>query len=205
MPTAVGNIYIYVKDTKGKPLTDAWVTFDSPYGVTRQTDYPDGKAIFYDIYAGTYLVVVQASGYLTYQGNVTVAVGQQTFTVQLQQSQPGMSTVTITVTGQGTTDPAPGQHSYDLGSTLYVTALSSAGWHYTKMKRNGVDWTTSNPGEFLNLATTEEIEVVFEQDTVPPPNGGGQPAPSGFPVLALVAIGVPLGLITLTYLLKKQK
>ena len=82
---------------------------------------------------------------------------------------PATSSVTITVTGQGTTDPAPGQHSYSLGSTLYVTATPSAGWHYKKMKRNGVDWTDANPGEFLNLAQVEEIEVVFEENPAPVP------------------------------------
>jgi hypothetical protein len=91
MVSAVGNVYIYVKDTSGNPIIGAYVTFDSPNGVTRQTD-PEGKAIFYDIYAGTYFVGVQAAGYVLYQGKVTVAEGQQIFTVTLTSLQPSPPT-----------------------------------------------------------------------------------------------------------------
>jgi hypothetical protein len=91
MVSAVGNIYIYVKDTSGNPIIGAYVTFDSPYGVTRQTD-PEGKAIFYDVYAGTYFLGVQAAGYVLYQGKVTVAEGQQIFTVTLPSLEPSPPT-----------------------------------------------------------------------------------------------------------------
>lgn len=96
---------------------------------------------------------------------------------------PSESMVTIAVVGNGTTDPVPGTHKYPYGSTLYVTARPDAGSKLRIMRRNGVDWTSSNPGEFLNLRGTEKIEVVFEQ--APPAtvniaivgNGTTDPAP----------------------------
>lgn len=78
--------------------------------------------------------------------------------------EPGKSSVTIVVTGNGDTIPTPGTHTdYDIGSILYVSPTPATGWRYLKMIRNGIDWTTANPGEFLNLAATEVIEVVFEE------------------------------------------
>lgn len=79
--------------------------------------------------------------------------------------QPSMANVTITVMGQGTTNPALGNYVniYNIGSSLYITATPTTGWQYQKMRRNGIDHTTANPGEFLNLAATENIEVVFTQ------------------------------------------
>lgn len=82
------------------------------------------------------------------------------------------SNVTVSVVGQGATDPVVGNHpsTYELGSTLSVTATPTpaSGWQYKRMKRNGTVWTEANPGEFANLAETEGIEVVFEE-TGPPP------------------------------------
>lgn len=85
----------------------------------------------------------------------------ETWTFNLNATQ--YANVTITITGGGTTDPSAGNyvHTWLLGSDLYVTAYPSSGWVYSEMKRNGAGWTTDNPGEFLNLAETELIEVVF--------------------------------------------
>jgi len=77
---------------------------------------------------------------------------------------PSYSDVLIQVSGSGTTSPAAGEYAstYLLGSTLSVTAYPASGWHYVKMQRNSVDWTTSNPGEFLSLGEYENITVVFQ-------------------------------------------
>lgn len=82
---------------------------------------------------------------------------------------PADSTVDLTVTGQGTTTPSVGSHVYPLGSDLYVYADPVVGWHLAVMKRGGQNWTSSSPGEFLNLGLFETIEVVFEQDAETPP------------------------------------
>lgn len=108
------------------------------------------------------------------------------------------SNVTISVVGQGATDPAVGNYpsTYEIGSTLSVTATPTpaSGWQYKHMKRNGAIWTDANPGEFLNLAETENIECVFEEGTTPPPT------PS---ILIPVVIGSILGITLLYFVLRK--
>jgi len=116
---------------------------------------------------------------------------------------PNVSLVTVSVAGQGSTDPMVGEHAYTLGATLYVVGTPATGWHYTKMRRNGVDWTSANPGEFQNLAATETIEVVFEQDTTPPPNGGDEPRPIWLYVVVPVGVLFAVGLGY--YFLKKKR
>lgn len=84
-------------------------------------------------------------------------------------STPSYSNVTIIISpqGSGITIPATGNYpaAYLVGSNLTINAIPAAGWKYVKMRRNGTDWTTSDPGEFLNLASIENIEIVFEQET----------------------------------------
>lgn len=106
----------------------------------------------------------------------------------------GQATVTITIAGQGTTDPVAGAHQYDLGSTLTVSAMPATNWRYKHMSRNGGVWTEANPGEFLNLGEQENIEVVFEEL---PPNG----VPS-IPIIPIVLGGIT-ALAVLWLVLKK--
>jgi hypothetical protein len=70
------------------------------------------------------------------------------------------SDVTITVTGQGTTVPAAGNYpnTFLEGTDLSILPIPESGWHFAKFKRNGVELTN----EISNLATTENIEVIFE-------------------------------------------
>ena len=81
------------------------------------------------------------------------------------------SNVSIHVTGNGSTNPPPGNYpsTYEVGNTLYVDALPDPGWRLLVMRRGGQDWTGATHGEFLNLALIEDIEVVFEQEPSPPP------------------------------------
>jgi len=86
--------------------------------------------------------------------------------------QPEYANVTVTISGQGSTDPPAGNYArtWFLGDDLYVTAYPQDGWRYELMRRNGVEWTRSNPGEFLNLQATENIEVVLVEEAPPPPD-----------------------------------
>jgi len=78
--------------------------------------------------------------------------------------------ITITVEGQGSTYPPAGNYldTWIVTENLYVTCYPSTGWRYDHMKRNGVEWTRDNPGEFLNLDENELIEVVFVKEEEPP-------------------------------------
>lgn len=84
---------------------------------------------------------------------------------------PSYSNVTITIVGQGTTIPEATNYPnvYLEGTDLAIQVAANSGWQYVKMTRNGVDWTGANPGEFLNLAAIENIEVIL----APAENGGG--------------------------------
>jgi len=82
---------------------------------------------------------------------------------------PIYANITITIEGQGSTVPPVGNYpdTWIVMENLYVTSYSSPGWLYDHMKRNGVEWTRNNPGEFLNLDENEFIEVAFVE--LPPP------------------------------------
>lgn len=81
------------------------------------------------------------------------------------------SLVTITVQGQGTTNPTVGSYSqtYHIADSISITATPSEGWAYNLTKRNGVAETGSNPAEIANLGTSENIEVIFTEVSAPPP------------------------------------
>jgi len=81
---------------------------------------------------------------------------------------PAYSNVTITIAGEGSSDPPAGNYVETLGGSLSITAHPADGWRYELMRRNGVEWTRDNPGEFLNLGATEKIEVVFVEEGAPP-------------------------------------
>lgn len=92
------------------------------------------------------------------------------------------SDVLIQVSGSGTTSPAAGEYAstYTVGSNLYVTAYPASGYKYIKMMRNGVDWTTSNPGGFLGLGDYENVTVVFQAyvTVIVRVEGSGTPTPA---------------------------
>ena len=75
--------------------------------------------------------------------------------------------VTISVTGSGTTSPTAGFYNitYHRGDSLIITAYPGVGYTYYGMVRNGILWTQSNPGTFLNLGNVgfqnESIQVIF--------------------------------------------
>jgi len=51
----------------------------------------------------------------------------------------------IEVSGNGTTDPVPGTHSYAEGSEVYVTAIPDPGWALSHWLRNSSDVGADNP------------------------------------------------------------
>jgi hypothetical protein len=129
---------------------------------------------------------VYLRGTVTYGGNVYTS-GSKTLTVTAPPP-PLYSNVTIRVTGKGATSPAAGSHpsEFPAGGTLNIYATPSPGWRLRVMRRNGVDWTSSNPGEFLNLGATEDIEVIFEE-AAPPPAAAG---------LEWLGVGVTTAVVT---------
>jgi hypothetical protein len=193
-------IDVRVSDVGGTSVSGATVTFA---GLTATTT-PAGEAIF-TVAAGTYDLQVSKNGYQTYtQTGIWVPnTISQVVDVTLQtQTAPTYSNVTITITptGSGTTTPAEGNHpsTYLVGDDLWITANQASGWQFSVMNRNGSPWTGSNPGGFLNLAATENIEVVFVQSTAPPNDGGG------FDPHILIGVGAVAGVAVVIYWLLKR-
>jgi hypothetical protein len=75
--------------------------------------------------------------------------------------------VTISITGSGTTSPAAGFYNttYRRGDNLTITAYPGVGYTYYGIMRNGIFWTSSNPGVLTNLGNVgfqnESIQVLF--------------------------------------------
>ena len=82
------------------------------------------------------------------------------------------SYLVIDITGSGTTSPPEGEYPTTVlvGSNLYVYAYPASGWVLDVMQRNGVNWTSANPGAFLNLQAFEDINVIFKYAPSPPPS-----------------------------------
>lgn len=96
---------------------------------------------------------------------VSFPAADGTITAYFEPLTPITATLTISVVGEGSTNPLPGTLERLVGSTLYITANPALGWRLKVMRRNGLDHTRMNPGQFLNVQDGEHIEVVFEQET----------------------------------------
>ena len=68
-------------------------------------------------------------------------------------------TLTMAVTGSGTTVPAVGAHAYDNGTVVDITATPAAGWHF-------VNWTTADMSEIANPTAASTNVTVDENKTV---------------------------------------
>lgn len=138
-----------------------WVEGDTPLQITY--DWPRGFHV-HCTYQGIekYQWVWDGAGN---DGNIVFD-----FSVPTPPPTPQYCNLTISITGQGSTDPPAGNYptTYMIGDTLYVTVTPSQDWRLDIMRRNGIDWTRSTPGEFLNLASTELIEVFFVEIGSPP-------------------------------------
>lgn len=73
-------------------------------------------------------------------------------------------TLTISVSGQGTTSPAVGNHVYDSGSTVSVTATADVGWNFNHWILDGFDAGSINPIE-VSMDSNHTLEVVFVEET----------------------------------------
>lgn len=169
---------LYVNDTvNGQGINDVevWIdrnTANPQHGFTASKDLIDGYFACV-LSSGIYRVDLSKVGYYPSTYEIRVISNNISETRGLTPTTPPppeYSAVTVSIVGQGSTDPPVGTYTYALGSILYVTATPNSGWRYDRMKRNGVDWTQNNPGEFLNLGSTELIEVAFTEGVTPPPS-----------------------------------
>ena len=195
---------LYVNDTvtgQGINGVEVWVDrggYNPKHGFTAPKDLIDGY-FGCILSSGIYIVDLTKTGYYPSTYEIKIISNNVLETRNLTSTTPPppeYSTVTISIVGQGSTEPPVGTHTYALGSTLYVTATPNSGWRYDRMRRNGVE-TQTNPGEFLNLGSTELIEVAFTEGVTPPP-------PTPRTSLLIPAIGIGLLAIGIIWMATKK-
>ena len=84
---------------------------------------------------------------------------------------PILKTLTIMAGLGGTTSPAPGENTYQQGSTVQVTARPSGGYYFVEWRENGVAFSTANPEDVL-MDRDRSIEAVFVLISPPPGHVG---------------------------------
>jgi PhoPQ-activated pathogenicity-related protein len=70
-------------------------------------------------------------------------------------------TLTMQVSGSGTTDPTPGAHSYSIGTTVTMWALPADGWRFDHWE-NGVTGKL-NPSSITLALSNKTVKAVFTQ------------------------------------------
>jgi uncharacterized repeat protein (TIGR02543 family) len=74
--------------------------------------------------------------------------------------------LTISVTGSGSTSPAAGSYTYSQGASVQVTATPAAGWSFDHWHLDGVDSGSSSPiTVVMNSAHT--LNAIFTQSATP--------------------------------------
>jgi len=71
-------------------------------------------------------------------------------------------TLTVTATGEGSTDPAPGMYNCSLGTMVSVTALSDTGYYLDRWELDGVDIGIPNPVN-VTMNMKHVLHTVFKQ------------------------------------------
>ncbi len=69
--------------------------------------------------------------------------------------------LTIAVSGQGTTDPAAGTHSYPADGSVSLTAAAAAGWHFVRWQG---DAQGTSPTVELTMGSAKTVTAIFEED-----------------------------------------
>lgn len=98
---------------------------------------------------------------------------------------PEQCAVSISVVGQGTTDPAPGTYTVDKGAILTITAYSAEGWLFDHWE--GDISGTANPID-VEVLTDISVVAVFVEAPAPPPKPRWVWPVVG--VTAIIAVGV---------------
>jgi len=84
----------------------------------------------------------------------------KTVTAYFSQLPPTQYTLTINVSGQGTTSPSPGSHSYNEGTVVTLTAYAAAGWefdHWSGTNNNSINPTT------VTMNSNKSVTAYFSQ------------------------------------------
>lgn len=93
--------------------------------------------------------------------------------------------LTVSIIGNGTTEPPPGTYSYNHGDQVDLSAFPGAGYHFVRWDGDVAD--SASPDTYTVMNSTKGVRARFVIDEEPPP-----PEEAGFPwwLLILAAIGV---------------
>jgi hypothetical protein len=97
-------------------------------------------------------------------GEVTMSTTDMTARAYREYT-PTQVTLTMAVSGSGSTTPSVGTHQYDQGTTVKCTATASSGWHFSQW--SGAYSGTSNPYDLV-MNTAKSMTAVFHQNDPPP-------------------------------------
>ncbi|OPL14710.1 MAG: hypothetical protein AVO34_00830 [Firmicutes bacterium ML8_F2] len=90
--------------------------------------------------------------------------------------------LTISATGEGTTTPSQGSHSFTEGTTVQLTASPAEDWHFEKWIVESIEY--SETAITITMNSDMEAEVLFAEETVEPdpdPEPEPEPAPEPTP------------------------
>ena len=83
-------------------------------------------------------------------------------TAYFSQLPPTQYTLTINVSGQGTTNPGPGTYTYDKGIQVTIIATPASGWRFDHW---GGDASGSSPTFVITIDCNKSVTAYFEQVT----------------------------------------
>jgi beta-lactamase superfamily II metal-dependent hydrolase len=83
-------------------------------------------------------------------------------TAYFSQLPPTQYTLTINVSGQGTTNPSPGTYTYDKGIQVSIIATPASGWRFDHW---GGDVSGSSPTFVITIDCNKSVTAYFEQVT----------------------------------------
>jgi subtilisin family serine protease len=96
--------------------------------------------------------------------SVTLTMNQNTQAKAVFTENPVSYTLSVGKQGQGNTSPAAGNHTYESGSQVTLSAVAASGWSFEKWVINGQNFTNSNVTITMNANV--QATAVFTEDVV---------------------------------------
>ncbi|MGB5925597.1 MAG: hypothetical protein WBH01_05830 [Dehalococcoidia bacterium] len=111
-------------------------------------------------------------------------------TAYFEEIPPDQHTLSVSVSGQGTTNPSVGSHGYDEGTEVTVTAYSASGWEFDHW--SGALSGSQNPTT-MTMDSDKQVSATFIAE--------GQ----AFPLYLIYIIGAAFGVLVLILAIRKVR
>ncbi|MBW6515047.1 MAG: T9SS type A sorting domain-containing protein [Candidatus Cloacimonetes bacterium] len=100
---------------------------------------------------------------------VSIAAGRVHSVALIMTEPPSEYTLTMEVEGNGTTDPEPGDHVYDVGLEVLITAIPDDDWLFGRWFINGEEFFENPYTVTMNTNIIALAVFVYEEPFLPPP------------------------------------